>query len=139
MEMFSNSRLVVSQIDRSFEAKDWHMLQYLKMFESLWVDLQKVSVVRVSRSQNRHADSLARLASSLDDCISHMITVELLEQPSIEQWTVIMAASKLGPSWLDPYVAYLSDGSLPNDIKEDEKVQRTTACFWLSEDGRLYR
>ena len=68
-----------------------------------------------------------------------MITVELLEQPSIEQRIVIMAVSKLGPSWLDPYVAYLFDGSLSNDIKEDEKVQRTTACFWLSEDGRLYR
>ena len=39
VEMFSNSRLVVSQIDRSFKARDWHMLQYLKMFESLWVDL----------------------------------------------------------------------------------------------------
>ena len=113
------------------------MLQYLKMFESLWVDLQKVSVVRVSRSQNRHADSLATLASK--DCISRMITVELLEQLSIEQRIVIMATSKLGPSWLDSYVAYLSDGSLPNDIKEDEKVQRTIACFWLSKDGRLYK
>lgn len=42
--------------------------------------------------------SLATLASSLDDCISRMITVELLEQSSIEQQIVIVATSKLESS-----------------------------------------
>ena len=32
VEMFSNSRLVVSQIDGSFKAKDHHMSYYLKLF-----------------------------------------------------------------------------------------------------------
>ena len=52
-------------------------------------------MVRVSSSQNSHTDLLATLASSLDDCIPHIITVELLEQPSIEQQTMIATASKL--------------------------------------------
>ena len=30
------------------------------------------------------------------------------------------------------YIAFLSDGSLPNIIREAEKVQRTVARFWLS-------
>lgn len=47
--------------------------------------------------------------------------------------------SKLEPSWLDPYIAFLSDRSLPNDIKKAEKVRRMAACFWISEDRRLYR
>ena len=63
-------------------AKDHCISQYLKMFESLLIRLQKVSVVRVPRSQNSHAGSLATLASSLDDYIPRMCTVELL--PSIE-------------------------------------------------------
>lgn len=49
-EMFSDSRLVVSQINGSFEARDPHMSQYLKLFESLRANFQKVSVVRVPRS-----------------------------------------------------------------------------------------
>ena len=32
VEMFSNLRLVVSQIDGSFKAKDHHMSYYLKLF-----------------------------------------------------------------------------------------------------------
>lgn len=48
--MFLDSMLVVSQIEASSEARDHHMLQYLHKFESLWANLQKVSVVRVLRS-----------------------------------------------------------------------------------------
>ena len=55
-------------------------------------------MARVSRSQNSHANLLATLASSLDDCIPRMITMEILEQPSIKQKTVIATASKLEPS-----------------------------------------
>lgn len=61
VEMFSDSRVVVSQIEGSFEARDHRMSQYLKML------------------RNSYADSLAKLASSLDGCIPQMITVELLE------------------------------------------------------------
>lgn len=39
------------------------------------------------------------------------------------------------PSWLDHYVAYLSDGSLSMDEKEAEKVG---FFFWLFEDKKLY-
>ena len=94
-------------------------------------------MVRVPSSQNSHTDLLATLASSLDDCIPRIITVELLEQPSIEQQTMIAAASKLELSWLDPYIAFLSNGSLLNNVKEVEKVWRTAARFWLSKYGRF--
>lgn len=52
---------------------------------------------------------------------------------------MIMAALELRLNWLDPFVAYLSDGSLPNDVKEANKVRITATRFWLSGDGRLYR
>ena len=50
VEVYSDSRLVVSQIEGIFEAKEYRMLQYLKLFGSLRVNFQKVSVVRVPRS-----------------------------------------------------------------------------------------
>ena len=43
------------------------------------------------------------------------------------------------PSWLDPYVAFLSDGSLPVDGKDAEEVRRTSSLFWLFKDKKLYR
>ena len=50
-----------------------------------------------------------------------------------------MVASAKKPSKLDPYVVFLFDGSLPMNGKEAEKMQRTSAHFWLSEDKKLYR
>ena len=69
VKVFSNSKLVVSQIEGSFKAKDARMQQYLKLFKALRMAFQKVSVVKIPRSQNSHVDSLAPLASSSDECI----------------------------------------------------------------------
>lgn len=48
------------------------------------------------------------------------------------------ATLELGLSWMDPYIAFLLDGSQPKDEKEAEKVRRMAALFWLSKDKRLY-
>ena len=39
VEMFSDSKFVVSQINGSFKVKDHHMSQYLKLFRDLGVNL----------------------------------------------------------------------------------------------------
>lgn len=77
------------------------------MFESLWAGFQKVRVIKVPKNQNSHADSLATLASSLDNCIPRMITIEMLEQLSTESPLMVAASSELEPSWIDPYIAFL--------------------------------
>ena len=79
VKVFSNSKLVVSQIKGNFEAMDSCMQQYLKLYGARQTAFQKVSVVRISRSQNSHADSFETLASSLDECVPRMIFVKLLE------------------------------------------------------------
>ena len=139
VKVFSDSKLVVSQIEGSFETKDAHMQQYLKLFGALQVAFQKVSMVKIPRSQNSDVDSLATLASSSDDCIPQMISIELLEQPSIKHHAIVASTTVLEPSWMDPYISFLSDGSLPTDSKELEKVRRTSAHFYLFEDKKLYR
>jgi len=68
-----------------------------------------------------------------------MIFVELLEQLSIEHCPIVASASASESSWMDPYVSFLTDGSLPTDAEEVEKVGITLAHFWLSEDKKLYR
>lgn len=115
------------------------MLQYLRTFESLRPGFQKVKVVKVPRNQNSHTDSLATPASSLNDCIPQMITMEMLERMSIEPQLMVAASSELEPSWMDPYIAFLLDETLPKDVKEAEKVRRIASRFWLSNDRRLFR
>lgn len=69
VEVFSDSKLVVSQIEGNFEAMDSHMQHYLKLYGALQATFQKMSMVKIPRSQNSHADSLATLASSSNEYV----------------------------------------------------------------------
>ena len=41
-------------------------------------------MIQVSQGENRHADSLATLALSLDNYVPRLIKIEVLREPSIE-------------------------------------------------------
>ena len=58
-----------------------------------------------------------------------MISIELLGQPSIKHRATVASTTVLELSWMDPYISFLSDGSLPTDSKESKKVRRTLAHF----------
>ena len=45
----------------------------------------------------------------------------------------------IGPSWMDPIIAFLFDGVLPSEVNEAEKIQKISGRFWLSRDRRLDR
>ena len=64
VEIYSDSRLVVNQVQGSFKAVDPWMMEYLQLVKQTVGHFQKVRVIQVARGQNRHADSLAILASS---------------------------------------------------------------------------
>ena len=49
-------------------------------------------VVQVARGQNRHADSLATLASAITEDVSQIIKVKLITKPSINTMTDIGVA-----------------------------------------------
>ena len=46
---------------------------------------------------------------------------------------------RIGPSWMDPIIQFLSKDVLPEDKSEAEKICRKAPRFWLSEDQKLYK
>ena len=46
---------------------------------------------------------------------------------------------KIGPSWMDPIIQFLSKDVLPEDKSEAEKIRRKAPRFWLFEDQKLYK
>ena len=76
VEMFSNSRLVVSQVKGELEARDVRMQGYLSQIKHLQSDFEFFNVSHVSRSGNIHADSLAILATSTAQGSPRVILVE---------------------------------------------------------------
>ena len=100
----------------------------------------------MARGQNRHADSLATLASAMTEDIPRIIKVELITKPSIKTVTDVdvvginvTAISITEPCWMDPIIDFLAIDRILDDKKEASKVRRIVFRYWLSADKKLYR
>ena len=59
------------------------MKAYLSTAKQIISKFGTVKVAQVSRAQNRHADSLATLTSSMTNEVPRLIKVEFIREPSI--------------------------------------------------------
>ena len=98
-----------------------------------------VKMVQMARGQNRHANSLATLASSSTERIPQLIKVELVAEPSISAGVGVSLVATVGPCWMDPIIKFLAEDQVPDNEKEAEKVCRIAARYWLSANRKLYR
>ena len=64
VKIFSDSRLVVSQVKGEFKAKDERMQGYLSQVKCLQSMFEYFDLLHIPRSGNTYADSLAMLATS---------------------------------------------------------------------------
>ena len=64
VNLFSDSRLVVGQVKREFEAKDERMQGYLNQVKCPQSKFDSFDLLHVPRSSNAHANSLAMLSTS---------------------------------------------------------------------------
>ena len=97
-----------------------------------------VKMVQMARGQNRHANSLATLTSSSTEGIPQLIKVELVAEPSISAGAGVLLVAMVGPCWMDPIIKFLAEDQVPDNEKEEEKVCRIAARYWLSADRKLY-
>ena len=93
----------------------------------------------MAKGQNRHANSLATLASSLIEEVPRLIKVEVVAEPSIDAGVDVSVVAISEPCWMDPIVKFLAEDRLPADVKEADRVRRMATWFWLSVDYKLYR
>ena len=65
VEVFSNSRLVVSQVKGELEARDLRIEEYLNQVRHLQSRFKSFTLQQIPRSKNTHANSLVTLTTSL--------------------------------------------------------------------------
>ena len=106
VEVYSDSRLVVNQVQGSFEAKDPRMINYLQLVMHIINQFQKVKVVQITKGQNRHANSLAILASSLTEDVPWLIKVEVMAEPSIDLRVNVLIIAVSEPCWMDSIIDF---------------------------------
>ncbi|XP_030922874.1 uncharacterized protein LOC115949725 [Quercus lobata] len=140
VDMISDSRLIVGQVNGDMEAKDERMQEYLDRVKHLQIHFHHFHLMHVPRSGNTHADSLATLATSSAQPLPRVILVEELIHPLTEKANGIGVHNiRTRPSWMDPLVLYLKHDTLPDDKVEADKIRRKATRFWLSEDSKFYR
>ncbi|XP_075640459.1 uncharacterized protein LOC142612228 [Castanea sativa] len=122
VELYSDSLLVVSQVQGNFEAKDPWMIEYLRLAKQMMGNFVSVKIERIARGQNRHANSLATLASSIADEVPRLIRVELVPKPSIAVKALILQVTEAEKCWMDPIIDFLSKDRAPEDEKEATRV-----------------
>ena len=76
VKVYSNSRLVVGQVNGEFKAKDQQMQEYLIKLKHAQSCFKSFSLRQILRGQNSHADSLAMLATSSRPLLPFVIIVE---------------------------------------------------------------
>ena len=64
VEVFSDSRLVVGQVQGELKARDLRMQEYLSQVRHLQFEFESFNLSQVPRSRNTYTDSLATLAMS---------------------------------------------------------------------------
>ena len=64
VEIFSDSRLVVGQVQGELETRDLRMQEYLSQVRHLQSRFESFNLSQIPRNRNTHSDSLATLATS---------------------------------------------------------------------------
>ncbi|CAL9006411.1 unnamed protein product, partial [Prunus brigantina] len=136
IQIFSDSQLVVHQVNQDFTAKDVSMTAYLQHTRHLLTTFNAYLISQVPRSENSHADALARLASAIEQGIGRNIHMEILDQPSTR--APLICAIDHSLTWMDPILQFLQNQTLPADPAEARRVRYRSARYLIL-NGTLYK
>ena len=111
LKICGDSRLVVSQINGEYEARDETMKKYLRRVKAQMTQFEECHVEHIPREENAKADALSQFASSEAEGYSGSVYFQVLRTPSVEH--KLVAPITLGGCWMDPIKAHLENGWLP--------------------------
>ncbi|GJR66220.1 reverse transcriptase domain-containing protein [Tanacetum coccineum] len=118
LEAKIDSRLVASQINGSYVAKEQSMIHYLEKAKALISSFKKFSIEQVPRSENKKADALSKIISTSFSYLTKQVLVEVLKEKSIEEKEILAVVEEKGYLWMTPLLEYLTDDTLPAETKK---------------------
>ncbi|KAL0354230.1 UNVERIFIED_CONTAM: hypothetical protein Sangu_1004300 [Sesamum angustifolium] len=124
LRAYSDSQLVLNQVRGDYEAKGEKMVQYLNLIRTLCQKFENFELQCVPQSNNKEANQLAKLASSLKAVKGRKIILSKQEYSEIEEAAKEVLVSTSKPCWKDVIEAYLTTGSLPLDKRKPDQYIR---------------
>nr|XP_025677746.1 uncharacterized protein LOC112777556 [Arachis hypogaea] len=138
LEVNTDSQVVSSQINGSYQTRDPLLQQYLTKVNELKEGFESIIIRHIPREQNTRADLLSKLASTKPGHGNRSLIQEVVRSPSVS--TAInshLTISSQG-SWTYPILQYLLDGTLLPDLKEGKRIKREAAKYTIIA-GQLYK
>ncbi|XP_056698514.1 uncharacterized protein [Spinacia oleracea] len=138
LNTFSDSQLIVNQINGDYEAKDLKMTLYLEKAKKLTSKFRPFSIKQVPRNLNTQADALANLGSALRKSPFSTIPLVHLLSPAIEKdiphhASLVMTTTNTD-SWTKPILDYLTHETLPDDKLEARKILFKASRYVILQD-----
>ncbi|XP_074324068.1 uncharacterized protein LOC141660988 [Apium graveolens] len=138
LNVFSGSVIVVYQINGWYQAKGPRTELYLKSAQRIIARFNEVRLELIPRGQNEGVDELAKLSSRREATLLGVVPLDIQRQPSVPEHEVGSLSNNLGPTWMEPILAYIKDGSLPDEKNEAMRIKYKVARYVIY-DGVLYR
>ncbi|KAF7127547.1 hypothetical protein RHSIM_Rhsim11G0065500 [Rhododendron simsii] len=129
LEIFGDSKLIINQLCGDYEVRKDDLVLYFQYANHLLKNLEGVTLEHVPREENRMADALANLATTLALQEVENFNVHVCEQwilPQLldcrfEEANAITILPIEDNDWRQPLIDYLQHGKLPNDRLTDEE------------------
>nr|CAN65175.1 hypothetical protein VITISV_029768 [Vitis vinifera] len=142
MEVFGDSNLVLRQIQGDWKTRDVKLRPYHAYLELLVARFDDLRYVHLPRAQNRFADALATLASSVDIPIDVVIHPLLIESRSAPAYCCLIGEIEDQDDlpWYHDIYQFLRSGTYPEvATAKDQRALRHLATRFVIYGDTLYR
>ncbi|PKA64811.1 hypothetical protein AXF42_Ash016842 [Apostasia shenzhenica] len=119
IHVFSDSLLVVNQVNQTFETKDEVLKKHLHQAKSLIALFEDFSLTHVPREENQVADRFAK------EGLPNSRRTQVFERPSFE--CAETSSEERSPCWMDRILDYLKSRIQPDSRHEAQKLKLTCA------------
>ncbi|GAV89853.1 RVT_3 domain-containing protein [Cephalotus follicularis] len=101
VRVYSDSQLVLNQLDGSYEARELLMARYLNKVKNIVKQFRAFKIIQIPRESNLQADTLSKLATMGARSMGKPMFWEVLKRPSIEETEDVMCVkeSPRCPGW----------------------------------------
>ncbi|KAL0366240.1 UNVERIFIED_CONTAM: hypothetical protein Sradi_3514100 [Sesamum radiatum] len=146
IEVYGDSKLIINQLLNIYEVKKEDLVPFFRQASHLLKVFESVTLNHIPRKENRIADALANLATTLALSEGETTNIPVCNRwvlPSLdisdhEDSNAITIATNNKEDWRTPLIEYLKHGKLPDDARHKTEVRRRSSRFILYKDT-LYR
>ncbi|GKV14784.1 hypothetical protein SLEP1_g25604 [Rubroshorea leprosula] len=108
IQVYSDSQLVVNQINSICEVVDPVMVKYVALVAELKCKFQKFCLSKIPRAENEQADSLSKFASN-SSLSSRSVFMEVLDEPSFMKPRMMeISTDPDTSSWTDSIISFFA-------------------------------